>query len=153
MNCKETINPSKRLLLESKCLNCQTDTRLYYQWSIYICNGTIHSCQELPDFQTKTSTGLQGANIATKENVLEIGATYRVRCRAWRLGSANAGYVDYLLNVNSPPKNGHCSVKPEQGFALETLFNVFCSGWWDKDKPLSYLIGMLFYQNYLPIFM
>ena len=142
INCKEAINPSERLLLESKCSNCQSDGTLHYQWSVYICNTTTHSCEELPDFETKTSTGLRGANIAMMENVLEIGATYRIRCSAWRSGFQNAGYVEYLINVNSPPTNGQCSVTPDEGFALETLFNVFCSGWWDKDLPLSYLIGM-----------
>ena len=144
MNCKETINPSKRLLLESKCLNCQTDTRLlHYLWSIYICNGATHSCQEVQNFHMKTSTGLHGANIAIKENVLESGATYKIRCKAWRSRSTNAGYVDYLLHVNNPPINGHCSVAPAEGFALTTLFKVSCAGWWDKDLPLSYLIGMI----------
>ena len=145
VNCKETVNPSERLLLESKCSNCQSNIRIHYQWSVYICNTTTDTCQELPNFETKTSTGLRGANIAIMENVLEIGATYRVRCSAWKSGSQSVGYVEYLRNVNSPPTDGHCSVMPNEGFALETLFNILCSGWWDKDLPLSYLIGMFLY--------
>ncbi|XP_028400602.1 uncharacterized protein LOC114523771 [Dendronephthya gigantea] len=140
VNCKETVDPSKRLLLQSKCLNCQLDTKLHYQWSIHYCNGSVHSCQELTDFHSKTSTGLLGANIAIIENILEIGATYRLRCSAWRLRSDISGYVEYLLRVNKPPIDGRCSVTPKEGFALETLFNISCSHWWDEDIPLTYLI-------------
>ena len=145
LNCEEMVNPSKRLLLESKCLNCEVGTRIQYQWSVYICNKTLLSCQMLPNFRIKTSTGLQSANLAIKENALEIGAIYRVRCAAWKLGSPNAGYVEYLLTVNSPPINGQCSVMPKRGFALDTLFHVSCSGWWDKEKPITYFVGMFFF--------
>ena len=44
--------------------------------------------------------------------------------------------------VNSLPdeksEGGGCSVTPDDGFAVETLFNITCVGWNDEDKPLKY---------------
>lgn len=82
------------------------------------------------------------------ENVLKIGAIYKIRCDAWRFQPSNAGFIEYKLTVNSPPINGHCFVTPKEGFALETLFDISCVGWWDEEKPLAYLIGMLNIQIY-----
>lgn len=44
--------------------------------------------------------------------------------------------------VNSLPdeksEGGGCSVTPDDGFVVETLFNITCVGWNDEDKPLKY---------------
>lgn len=47
------------------------------------------------------------------------------------------------FHMNSPPiqlenaKSG-CFVEPEEGFAVETTFNITCLGWQDEDIPLTY---------------
>lgn len=115
---------------------------------MYICNGSLHSCKEVQNFQYKTSTGLRRDSIATMENVLEIEAIYKIRCDAWRFESNHASFVEYKLTVNSPPIKGYCVVTPKEGFALESLFDISCFGWWDREKPLTYLIGMLNIQVY-----
>ena len=144
INCEETVDPSQRLVLESRHLN--GDQRLIYKWSVFTCretsNTTVPSCKENPNFGKNTSTGVNAANLAMLPNVLEIAVVYRVRCSAWRTGRQHAvGFVEYLFQVNSPPINGYCMVEPTIGEAMVTMFNVSCLNWYDKDQPLTYSIG------------
>ena len=38
------------------------------------------------------------------------------------------------LYANTPPVNGNCTVSPDTGTTLETLFNLSCNGWNDNDN-------------------
>ena len=116
-----------------------------YKWSIFICSsvnntGTL-TCTEIANFGQSTSTGLDVANLATLPNVFKVGTTYKVRCNARMSGIYHSGFVEYLLKVNSPPSGGECTVTPKEGFVLETKFNIRCVGWYDEDRPLTYLLG------------
>lgn len=44
------------------------------------------------------------------------------------------------LKTNSPPRSGTCSIYPIEGMTLKTLFNIKCSGWKDKDSPISFKV-------------
>ena len=43
-----------------------------------------------------------------------------------------------IIPVNSPPSFGSCTVSPDSGYALKTLFSVECKGFMDSDMPLTY---------------
>lgn len=44
------------------------------------------------------------------------------------------------VHLNSKPFSGWCFVDPDEGFAVETTFNITCVGWKDEDmdRPLKY---------------
>lgn len=49
---------------------------------------------------------------------------------------------DEYVILNSPPfitdGNSGCFVTPNEGYAVETIFNITCLGWGDEDEPLKY---------------
>ena len=47
---------------------------------------------------------------------------------------------DKKVVVNSPPfiTGRGCFVAPNEGYAVETIFNITCLGWTDEDEPLKY---------------
>lgn len=49
---------------------------------------------------------------------------------------------DETVTLNSPPfitdHNSGCFVIPNEGYAVETIFNITCLDWNDEDEPLKY---------------
>ena len=62
---------------------------------------------------------------------------YKIVLKGYTDASAD-GKVTTVVKVNKPPKKGSCQVTPEEGFPLETAFEVSCSGFIDPDEPLAY---------------
>lgn len=50
------------------------------------------------------------------------------------------------IELNEPPKNGHCSINPPNGTSL-TLFTIDCLKWFDHDgiKDWSFYGKMTFF--------
>ena len=48
------------------------------------------------------------------------------------------GKSTYDVEVNKPPANGKCSVFPEEGEPLKTVFTINCTNFEDTEVPLTY---------------
>ena len=48
--------------------------------------------------------------------------------------------AEYSGRINEPPSGGKCVVDPTEGYELETLFDIECRDFIDKDHdlPLMY---------------
>lgn len=140
-------NPFKRLIMESRCIDCGLSDRLGYQWKLSLLleeakKDDESAWQEKTDWTDYTqATGLEASSLIIEAGYLIPGRTYRLQLNAWRPGGYPGGYVIEEMTMNIAPSGGTCSVPVSEGFALETLFNVVCEGWSDPDVPLSYLIG------------
>jgi hypothetical protein len=51
------------------------------------------------------------------------------------LGDVVSSSSNVQVRVNYPPSSGSCLCEPPTGFALETDFNIICSGWKDDASP------------------
>lgn len=140
-------NPFKRLIMESRCIDCGLSDRLGYQWKLSLLleeatKDDESAWEEKTDWTDYTqATGLDASSLIIEAGYLIPGRTYRLQLNAWRPGGYPGGYVIEEMTMNIAPSRGTCSVPVSEGFALETLFNVVCEGWSDPDVPLSYLIG------------
>lgn len=90
MNCFEKLNPEEPLKIQSKCLNCNSITRVFYKWRLYKQEEGLPEDGlpgvEIQDLQEKTSTPDTNPNIALKSNVLQPGGNYMLRLKAWKDG-------------------------------------------------------------------
>ncbi|KFP35081.1 Polycystic kidney disease and receptor for egg jelly-related protein, partial [Chlamydotis macqueenii] len=136
-NCGSTLIPTERFALSGKCLNCRTNSRPVYYWSLYSDNSTEISF----DWSSRTSTGRSGAYLsihaltftktAHRSYVLQLKVT---------TGDGRSSTYRYAFKVNSPPRAGKCSINPRQGTAFLTKFVVQCSGFSDSNLPLTYKV-------------
>jgi hypothetical protein len=60
-------------------------------------------------------------------------------------GTEGASYT--TLVSNSPPTGGTCSISPLAGDAVNTLFDITCTGWTDDDGVDEYQILGKMYLN------
>jgi len=72
-----------------------------------------------------------------------IHSSFFVRVTAYRFGGNpdNYGQVILPFQVNEPPVRGNCTAFPSNGTAIETLFNVECSEFYDQHKPVMYQVN------------
>ncbi|XP_074648069.1 polycystin-1-like protein 2 isoform X2 [Tubulanus polymorphus] len=95
----------------------------------------------------KASTGLVGADLSLNENYFiaeDYNRYFMLRLNCYREGAEEANaLIYYPLMINAPPNvdNTTCTVTPENGTALETRFNMECSGMYDVDLPLKFEFG------------
>ena len=145
-NILEKKNPFERLILESRCIDCKFGEKLEYEWTLSLLIGDnkddVNSWREETDWIDYTkATGLKSSSLIIEAEYFRPGKSYRLQLNAWRPGGFPGGYVIEEIVINIAPAGGRCSVPLEEGFALETQFNVKCEGWTDPDVPLTYLIG------------
>ncbi|XP_028416899.1 polycystic kidney disease protein 1-like 2 [Dendronephthya gigantea] len=76
-------------------------------------------------------------DMGIKPYSLHPGKKYILSFRATR-ASGVFGEMRHTMLVNTPPKNGNCSIFPFSGLAAQTNFTISCENWIDKDAPLSY---------------
>ena len=132
--------------MESRCIDCNFDDRLEYQWKLELLEGANKddesSWKEQTDWKDYTkATGLKASSLVIEPGYLIPGRVYRLQLNAWRPGGYQGGYVIEEMTMNIAPAGGTCNVPISQGYALETQFQVKCEGWTDPDVPLTYLIG------------
>ncbi|PFX20690.1 Polycystic kidney disease and receptor for egg jelly-related protein [Stylophora pistillata] len=150
-------NPFKRLIMESRCIDCKIDDRLEYQWKLSLLlegagKDDENSWEEKTDWTDYTqATGLKASSLIIEAGYLLPGRTYRLQLNAWRPGGYPGGYVIEEMVMNIAPTGGKCSVPVSEGFALETQFNVMCEEWSDPDVPLTYLIELKNGEEIVPL--
>ena len=73
------------------------------------------------------------------------------------------GSASVTIQPNTSPENGTCQpVQPNEGWAMDTLYQIRCSGWADQDNagnPFTYMVvigederRMTFLRSYTPSF-
>ena len=58
------------------------------------------------------------------------------------------GSSSIYFKKNSPPSNGSCSIDPLNG-TTTSLFNIFCSNWFDENGIKDYLLYSLFLFSFV----
>lgn len=136
--CDGRLIPSKSLVLLGECTSCgDSDVSLGYKWELAELINKTQKPRNIPSSETRY--GLNTARFELLPNILPPGKHFVATLSAWKLGGL-PGYTTYKFVVykNSPPKDGNCSVVPNEGFAMDTSFVVNCFDWIDQDPPLSY---------------
>ena len=75
-----------------------------------------------------TETELSLPGIIIKKDALAGNVAYRLKVSVTQ-AHGPPGVSSYQFRMNAPPEGGKCAVKPLNGSALKTLFNIQCSGW------------------------
>uniref|UniRef100_A0A8C0J8X7 Polycystin family receptor for egg jelly n=1 Tax=Chelonoidis abingdonii TaxID=106734 RepID=A0A8C0J8X7_CHEAB len=136
-NCGKIVIPTDRFTLSGKCLNCRMTSRPVYHWSLF--SGSFTEVKF--DWASKTSTGKSSAYLSihalTFMNIADQSYTLLLKITTW--GGRSSTYR-YSFYVNSPPRIGKCTVNPTTGVAFLTKFIVQCSGFSDKNLPLTYKV-------------
>ena len=86
-----------------------------------------------------TETELNLPGIIIKKDALAGDVTYRLKVNVTQ-AHGPPGISSYQFRTNAPPKGGQCTVKPLNGSALKTSFNIKCSDWTVRfDSGISVL--------------
>uniref|UniRef100_A0A670HPV0 Polycystin family receptor for egg jelly n=1 Tax=Podarcis muralis TaxID=64176 RepID=A0A670HPV0_PODMU len=136
-NCGRSIIPTERFCLSGKCLNCRKSSRPLYHWSLFSPNSTeIHF-----DWDSKTTTGRSSPYLCIRSlsfvNMREQSYMLVLKVSMWK---GESSVYSYLFFVNFPPVPGKCVLSPAMGMSFLTKFIVHCSGFKDKNLPLTYKV-------------
>uniref|UniRef100_A0A670HPE7 Polycystin family receptor for egg jelly n=1 Tax=Podarcis muralis TaxID=64176 RepID=A0A670HPE7_PODMU len=135
-NCGESVIPTERFCLSGKCLNCRSGKSLYY-WSLY----SAQSSEINFDWFSKSTTGRSNPylhiNAYAFVSMAEQSFTFSLKVTTKEGQSAIYKYSFY---VNGPPQIGKCVINPKIGMAFLTKFIIQCSGFEDKNGPLTYKV-------------
>eukprot|EP00058_Branchiostoma_floridae_P023015 XP_002608505.1 hypothetical protein BRAFLDRAFT_92413 [Branchiostoma floridae] len=137
MNCGQYLNPSERLIISGRCMDCTPETRPRYLWSLVPEPG---NSKQGVDWDTETLTGREKAFLSVQAEtfkVADVAETFTLRIDVFSWSGASA-YALYSFTTNAPPTLGTCSVIPDSGTVMETLFQIKCSGFTDENVPLKY---------------
>ena len=90
---------------------------------------------KLPEKQT--TTGLNRQNFVLLGEFLKGGHTYMVMFRVFDGSTGQQGKVAVYFNTSNIPECGTCTLTPSVGVAMETTFQLTCSGWTVMVRQLS----------------
>ncbi|XP_061438753.1 polycystin family receptor for egg jelly-like [Rhineura floridana] len=136
-NCGKAIKVTERFILSARCLNCEKTHRTVYFWTLLSANSKeIHF-----DWASKTTTGRSNPYIHINSLAFRYmpDKFYTLNLKVSTQGRQPAVYR-YSFYVSSPPKTGKCIIYPKEGTALRTKFVVQCTGFEDKNGPLTYKV-------------
>ena len=145
MNCEHKVNPSDKLSISSECPDRACQNTILYSWSLYFLQtqrGTNPAWQldnatmDTPDISSSVSF----PNMVIKKHNLQGNKLYKLVVVGF-LPNGIYGRASYTFQVNAPPTDGACHVKPHVGHVLTTHYKVWCTGWHDPDAPLKYEIS------------
>ena len=95
----------------------------------------------VPGHDTSPRSGFGLISLVLDENMLfdEAGRRYTIRLVAYT-SATNEASSEMTAIVNVGPESGSFEVSPTKGRAMETQFNLVCSGWQDEQDhlPLEY---------------
>ncbi|RUS75939.1 hypothetical protein EGW08_016304 [Elysia chlorotica] len=91
-------------------------------------------------YPEQTLTALDQPSLVIKPGELDQGRTYFVQVTA-KSQDGTIGKAMAYFKINQSPRKGRCTIRPREGWAMETNFKVFCKGWQDEHEPLRYAVG------------
>uniref|UniRef100_G1KQX6 Polycystin family receptor for egg jelly n=1 Tax=Anolis carolinensis TaxID=28377 RepID=G1KQX6_ANOCA len=135
-NCDKALVPTERFCLSGKCLNCRPNQPSYY-WSLY----SIQYNEIDFDWFSKTTTGRSSPYLRINAFAFETMTehSYILTLKVSTTEGQTAIYK-YSFYVNGPPRLGKCVLNPNIGIAFLTKFIIQCSGFEDKNEPLTYKV-------------
>lgn len=125
--------------IEPKCEGRLCDSILRTKWSIKALNSTVNSrwWKKASTFVVKDFSSLVYSS-KTRDPHYKIKVVIAIRVENEVIKEE---YNEEII-LNSPPfiadRNSGCFVTPNEGYAVETIFNITCLGWNDENKPLKY---------------
>lgn len=125
--------------IEPKCEGRLCDSILRTKWSIQALNSTVNSrwWKKASTFVVKDFSSLVYSS-KTRDPHYKIKVVIAIRVENEVIKEE---YNEEII-LNSPPfiadRNSGCFVTPNEGYAVETIFNITCLGWNDENKPLKY---------------
>ena len=139
----QRINPTTQVALFSRCVGrCSSLSNI--TWMIYQgVNRTSTNIQWMPFNQTHILlvSGQSTMNFTSSSQLFEMFP----RISYWRFEviysflSETSSRSTLNAQLNEPPRNGSCSIMPQQG-TTNTVFTVSCSSWFDEDGIKDYSI-------------
>ncbi|XP_077867281.1 uncharacterized protein LOC100375380 [Saccoglossus kowalevskii] len=96
---------------------------------------------------SETSTGLHGQSLVINDGVLDEDRTYVVVVTMSSSDGRGAhkvereGLANIYFTVNKGPMWGKCTLLPESGVEMDTVFTISCQEWVDDQQPLMYQIS------------
>ena len=136
-NCRQSVIPSGRLILESTCEGLLCNKINSYTWSLQYLDSKTQEWLLVPNFAHHLLTYMNSPNLVTEESLLRGNTTYLLQLMAAAPGDI-VDTTSYRFVTNSPPTGGTCDVDVQEGEAWLTFFSFSCSGWQDADLPLTY---------------
>ncbi|XP_044184816.1 polycystic kidney disease protein 1-like 2 [Acropora millepora] len=135
INCGQTTT-NARISLTTTCVGdaCKSAK---YQWLLATLHPPDNKEMAVTLTRNMTETELNLPGIIIKKDALAGDVKYRLKVNVTQ-AHGPPGISSYQFRMNAPPKGGQCTVKPLNGSALKTLFNIQCSGWKDSETPLTY---------------
>jgi len=125
--------------IEPKCEGRLCDSIIRTKWSIQALNSTVNSrwWEKASTFVVKDFSSLV-YHSKTRDPHYKIKVVIAIRVENEVLKEE---YSEEII-LNSPPfiadRKSGCFVTPNEGYAVETIFNITCLGWSDENKPLKY---------------
>jgi len=135
INCGKTTT-NARIGLTTTCVGdaCKSAK---YQWLLVSLHSPTNEETAVTLTRNMTETELNLPGIIIKKDALAGDVTYRLKVNVTQ-AHGPPGISSYQFRTNAPPKGGQCTVKPLNGSALKTSFNIKCSDWTDSETPLTY---------------
>jgi hypothetical protein len=148
------LNPTTQLSLLSICSsNCTAKFNI--SWNIYQgSNQSSNMIQWTPMNSTDLYDNIWIFGKNTKHfTISKEFFTENSRIKYWKFEVIYSFPTDTTTSalhfiINDPPQNGSCSIHPPIGIE-STLFNIFCTNWFDEDDISDYsLYGKtILFQN------
>ncbi|XP_022777820.1 uncharacterized protein LOC111319280 [Stylophora pistillata] len=147
-NCGDKVVQSKPLKLNPKCEGKLCNLTRNITWFVYILHTTNHSrrWKNIPSFTRSTPRELRmfclkafhlwNSSDETREPRIKINATIEIQVKHDLILEGHE--KEFIMNSFPMRNEVGCTVTPNDGFAVETLFNITCVGWGDEDQPLRY---------------
>lgn len=137
-NCQRSLSPTDRFILAGVCSNCPDSSQMKYQWNLL----SRDSASEVKfDWSSESLTGNSmnyvSLNPSSFIHLVDEWYTFELKATT-SIGSQSLNRYNFY--VNSPPKDGHCGITPNYGWALHTNFTLTCLKFQDKDPPLRYKV-------------
>ncbi|XP_038044344.1 polycystic kidney disease protein 1-like 1 isoform X2 [Patiria miniata] len=90
-----------------------------------------------------TTTGLGSRALTIKPGLLDENRTYAlvVSTHKKENGVMRIGEAQQYVSVNRGPRAGLCSITPDEGNEMDTVFTINCLGWQDEDSPIQYEVS------------
>ncbi|XP_066487737.1 polycystin family receptor for egg jelly-like [Tiliqua scincoides] len=136
-NCGKAVKATERLILSGKCLNCEKARRTAYLWTLL----STHSNEIYFDWASKTTTGRSSPSVHINPLAFDYkpDTFYTLSLKVSTQGKQPSMYK-YSFYVHTPPQIGKCIIYPRAGTAFHTKFIIHCSGFEDKNGPLTYKV-------------
>ncbi|XP_062989455.1 polycystin family receptor for egg jelly-like [Elgaria multicarinata webbii] len=135
-NCGKVIKVTERFVLSGRCLNCE-EIQTAYLWTLFSSNSKeIHF-----DWASKTTTGRSSPYMYINSFAFrDMTDKFYILSLKVSTQSRPPAVYRYSFYVNSAPQIGKCIIYPREGTAFHTKFVVQCSGFKDKNGPLTYKV-------------